>query len=164
MDLQSSFVADSSGVPTSVIENARWMSYGYQVAPKDAAVRQIKSDFVANAAELRRTEGGRKETYLFEETHSWLDVGLQVLYRARWSPECFQPQTPNIHRALPPNGLDAYFFPGQMHSVQQELGQMCGGPGGGTRALRVEVPGGAIRVHEIFATLVIVIVGGGVQF
>ena len=53
----------------------------------------------------------RRASYTFEEPHSWLAVGLQILCGARWRPENTQPHTVNIKKALPPEGLAAHFFP-----------------------------------------------------
>ena len=55
----------------------------------------------------------RRGIYLFEDTLSWLDLGLQVLCRTGWRPECSQPQEVNIARILPPDALRARFFPGE---------------------------------------------------
>ena len=167
VDLEASFVADSSGVPTSVLENTRWMTNEYLRVPRWETINTIYSSYVTNSAEMRRTTRGRKETYMFEETHSWIDVGLQVLSQIGWRPECSQPQVTNVPKALPPNCLEAHFFPGQYppRPREDEHTKRCAaGSKRDREETKIEILCGAIRVDEIFATVAMVIEEGVVRF
>ena len=76
VDIAASFVGDSSGMPASTLECTRWMASGYRREYDLTRVREIESCFHAHAAALRRTPGEQRNNYLFEGTHSWVDVGL----------------------------------------------------------------------------------------
>ena len=62
------------------------------------------------APEIRGSAAHKKRTYTFAHTHSWLDVGLQVLTTVGWSPECSAPRTLNVERSVPPSAVGARFY------------------------------------------------------
>ena len=128
--LAASFVADASGMPMSVLEKTREMTHEYAVLPNTTEVRLIFVCFLIATAGLRRSERDRRGLFVFEGTHPWLDVGLQSLRQVGWRPECSQPQVVNIARALPPNCLEACFFPGKLPPSHPSPGQRGRGTGG----------------------------------
>ena len=65
-------------------------------------IPDIPSTYFVHAPEIRRVARRKKETYTFANTHSWLDIGLQVLKKAGWQTECSQPHTGHIERMIPP--------------------------------------------------------------
>ena len=170
VDIAESFVADSSGTPASVLDRTRWMASSYQKPYDMTRVKKIESCFHAHAAVLRRTPGDRRGNYLFEDTHSWIDVGLQVLCYVGWRPECSQPQMANIRRLLPPNGLEAHYFPGEYppqprpRKDKQQVRDEGTGNRQTTEGAKINVVGSVVRVDEILATIVLVLEEERVQF
>ena len=104
-------VSDSHGAPMCVaVRPCRAASY-YRVIPSVAGVRCPASRFSANTPEVRRAGDSRGATYAYGGTHSWLDVGLQMLFRAGWRQEWLQTHAANVRRALFPDSLEATFAP-----------------------------------------------------
>ena len=60
VDIASSFVADSSGVPTPALECTRWMASEYRRPYDMTGVKQIENCFCAHAAQLRKTPTDRR--------------------------------------------------------------------------------------------------------
>ena len=160
--IAESFTQDISEVPTEKLCTSRWMRNGYPEPWRGGNINNVQSLFCPHAPELKRTVRQRRSAYNFEGTHSWIDVGLQVLNCVGWRPECAQPQMKNIMRAIPPTVgpetklfLDRNFGP---HEKQiRYKGRM-------TTARQVEVTASVLKVDEVVATLVIVCVDGRVRF
>ena len=98
---EASFVADSSGVPMSVPRRMRWMTSYHRVAPNLEGVLCPGSLFLETAPELSRTSAARRMVYGYEGTHSWMDVGLQALFRVGWRLECSRPQGGRLSKHCP---------------------------------------------------------------
>ena len=80
-----------------------WFCRCFEEMPKLQINADIPSMFVSNAEEISRSEFHRIQTYCFANTHSWIDVALQVLHRVRWSPECSKPRQLYVPKMLPPS-------------------------------------------------------------
>ena len=157
VDLEASFIMDSSGVPMEVLQRLRWMANHYRIAPNWKGVEIQTSVFCVNAPELRQTSRGRELAYSFRATHSWLDVALQVLFQVGWRPECSQPHTANVKRALPPEATRANFYPGQYPDKKDKIVEK---DGKSYKASRIKVVCGVLRVDEVFATVVVLSANG----
>ena len=120
VDMEASLVADSTGVPISVLECTRWVANRYANPLNMAAVRPIKRGFYVHAEESKRTVVDRRQVSTFAETHSWLDVGLQILCQVGWRPERPRSHVVNVSLALPSDGLAAHFPPWQTPVAEEE--------------------------------------------
>ena len=166
VDLERTFLADFSGVPTSILEGIRWIGYQYQTPPNWTEVQKINSSHFVHAPEFRRAAFRRRQTYEFNQTHSWLDVGLQLLRRSGWSPECSQAHTVNIRKALPPDGMSANFFPGGLMSneeVEDATTEQNEQNAKNPRPM-VRVCASEVCVDKLYATNVVLSVEAQVQF
>ena len=113
--------------------------------------------YYVHAPELRRIPTLKRTTLLFEGALSWMDVGLAVLHRLGWSPECSQAQNANIMRALPPAPDKARFY------VEREVNKQpsfCTINGREIQMGQVLVVAGAIAVDDIHATVACILLDG----
>ena len=109
------------------------------------------SMYVVHATEVKRSATHRNLMYTFGDTHSWLDVALQVLLMVGWRPECSQAQTRNCRRRIPPVEQLSHFptnkeLPTTDKYVAHE---------GAQRLLpRITLTSGVVRIAEVLATVV----------
>ena len=103
------------------LARATWVCNTYTMPPRMRQVADIPITYFAHAPEIRRKAARTKRTFTFAETHSWLEVGLQVLKRAGWWPECSQPHSINIERAVPPDEFVALFFQGRTYEATERI-------------------------------------------
>ena len=78
----------------------------YRETPNWERVHNLTSIYACNAHEITSSVFHRVGVCHFEETASWLDLGLQVLRHLRWSFECATPCAMGIRDMLPPRELE----------------------------------------------------------
>ena len=76
------------GVTVGMIDRIRWQANAYRQPLDFRGVAQINSMYYAHAPKLRRIRNMKNDTFQFAGMQSWLDVGLAVLHRLGWRPEC----------------------------------------------------------------------------
>ena len=156
-DLNYAFMYDPTGLPTEVIEKMKWLVY-LQNKPADMSrIEDIPSTYFAHAPEIRRIARRKKATYTFTNTHSWLDVGLQVLKKVGWWPECTQPHKRHIERMIPPDEQAAHLQMFRTYSATErmvEYGEQK------VPTSLIEIIAGVVRVDDIIATVVAILTKG----
>ena len=86
-------------MPPQAIDTIHWQANVYTSPPVTSGIRKINSMYYVHAQELRRVPTLRKSASLnFEGMMSWLDVGLAVLHRIGWGPECSKSSRGNLGR------------------------------------------------------------------
>ena len=93
---ERAFMEDPVGIPADLLDRMQWLVNTYINKPQMNNIEDVPSTIFARAPEIRTIAARRKKTYTFSATHSWLDVGLQVLKRSGWWPECSRPHTKNL--------------------------------------------------------------------
>ena len=84
-------------------DHIHWFCRCRKEQPRLPDDMRVPSIYVNNADEINKSEIRRIQMFCFEQTHSWVDVALQVLHHVQWSPECSNPQELNIPKMLPPS-------------------------------------------------------------
>ena len=150
--VQEAYLYPPTGLQHELLENMCWMQSTYRKPPAWNEVRRIGGIFFPNAAELRRETREYGGFYSFKDTHSWLDVGLQVLQHVGWRPECSLAQELNVPRSLPPDMIASELTLDKSHPPEDRYQVR-----GGVRRLmtQVWVIAGIVCVDEVCATVVI---------
>ena len=123
----------------------------YHTAPDFKAVANINSTYFPHASEIRKSAECKAQVYTFENTHTWTDVGLQVLRRIGWRPERSRPQTLNLQRLTPPREFQAHFFADREHVPADRYAIKDGKQ---ILMRQVTVTAGAVRADDIYSTIV----------
>ena len=148
-------------VPSGLVSRIKWMANRYEQRPTLRGVAAVGGIYFPHAPELRRTVRGYNEFYEFRETHSWIDVGLQVLSHIGWRPECSQAQSGNVLRALPPDQEDMELILDKPYGPEERYGRT-----GVMRRLldQVWVVTGVARVDEVYVTVTVLTAEGRERF
>ena len=157
-DLDFAFMYDPTGLPTDAITKTTWLVYQQSKPAKMHQVEEIPSTYFAHAPEIRRIARRKRETYTFANTHSWLDVGLQVLKRAGWWPECSQPHTRHLDRMIPPEESEAHIKTFRTYIATERMVDYNGQK---VPTSLIEIISGVVRVDNIVATVVVIMANGG---
>ena len=139
------------GVTIPMIDRIRWQAHAYHTPLRYEGIQPIRSTYYAHAPELRRQRDMRADTFLFAGMMSWLDVGLAVLHKAGWKPECSQAHTLSVEKALPPDPRTAQLFVETTFSDEPSL---CRIDEQEVQRGRVQVVAGAITINNVCATAV----------
>ena len=152
VNLYHAILADPSGLPIEALARATWMSNTGSTPATTCGIADIPSAYFLHASEIRRVAARKKRTYTFANTHSWLEVGLQLLKKACWWPECSQPQPPRIERTVPPDEFEARFFLDRTHTATERMVEFRGKR---VPTSLMEVFGEVVRIDNVITTLVV---------
>ena len=158
-DREKGFIEDPAGLPADIIERTEWQSVTYTKIPEMSCILDIPSVYFAHATEIRKIAARKKKAVAFQETHSLLDVGLQVLKKAGWWPGCTRPQDLNITRLVPPDEFEAHLF---LDRTYTKVDRTVEFQGNAVSTSLIEVLAGVVRVDKVVAAIAIIAANGRV--
>ena len=118
-DIQAQALTDTDA---SVGSNTAWMRTQCPRSPKRGKSPAVKSIYASHAKEINSSAFLRQGVNTCANTHSWIDVGLQILLCCGWAPECATPNNIGIQKTLPLMDEPRLFFRGLRHS---EIASQC---------------------------------------
>ena len=99
--------------------NSAWLRNQYVSTPRkttspqsQAHRRRAQEGSLSLSLSFRESVLSRQCVYASANTHSRLDLGLQILQQNGWAPECVIPNNVDIDRALPPSSEPKRLNPG----------------------------------------------------
>ena len=160
-DREATFLLGPEGLSAYIIDLLHWEQTVYIRAPNLKAVRQTQSIYHVHAPEITRVPDHRKKTFRFQDSYSWLDIALTVLFHIGWRPESSIPQKFNISRMLPPDPKYTKFAVDKPLSMSDRTVSIDDVE---VTLRKIRVTTELIRVEQVYATLTLIQDGPLIRF